>query len=551
MKPTGWIVIAVTALAWLLLAAPAGAASHASGLSLGISDPTGITDAIGGLIKKIGGVALGGLEWTTDVAGKFIINTLAGLVDLLIPDSWAKQGLAIMQWVVAAPNYGARVTSPDGSSGYAFAGINELRDLFVWLGLAILPLTLGYAGTRASFGQGDHVAAPIMRTLAIAVVLIAYTWLWGQMAALCNQITKAILGVPSITDGINALMEFIVGGAALGGLPLIGLLVMGAAGAALLALIFAKVLMILVGAIVYVTGPLMIGVAPTERGAAAARGWLTLAIGIFVLPMLWATVIAISALLVSDSNGAGAIIGTSSDLGKLLGGLVLALAGIAGLWLNLKLTKFAAAILGGQIAAMLALAGEGGRGSSGGGLTRRGPSHARDALNAFGNRPGSGATRAASSGRTSLALSATRGGGASLVRGGSATAKRGSGAAAPAAQSTGAAKAGAVATRMARAGRTGHTQPAAATTAPRVSTGPASPQARPPGGRAAPHRQPTAERPRADRDAPPTPTARTPGPPRNPTSAETPPSELRSDLPKPTTPSTQRTSRMPRRRKGT
>ncbi len=541
MKRVGWIVIAA-ALTWLLLAAPASAASHAPGLALGIDDPTGITDAVGGLLKKLGGVALGGLEWTTDVAGKFIINTLGGLVDLLIPDSWAKQGVAIMQWVVAVPNYGARVTSPEGSSSYAFAGINELRDLFVWLGIALLPLSLTYASTRAMFGLGDHVAAPVMRTLGIAVVLISYTWLWGQMAAICNQITKAILGVSSITAGINTLMEFIVGGSALGGLPLIGLLVMGAAGLALLALIFVKVLMILVGAIVYVTGPLMIGVAPTERGAAAARAWLTLAIGLFVLPMLWATVISVSALLVSDSSGAGAIIGTSSDLGKLLGGLVLALAGIAGFWLNLKLTKFAAAILGGQIAGMLALAGGGMRG--GGSGSRRGPSNARDALNAFGRRPGSGTTRGAAGGRVASMLSATRGGAGSVARGGSAgaaTAKRGSGNPTPAAQSHGAAKAGAVATRMARAGRTGRSAPATTATSPGATPSPISRPTKPPGECKATQRPPTSPAP-----------ASTPTPPRGTSSSASPArSEPRAASPKPTAAPTTRAARMPRRRKGT
>ncbi|MCA1699495.1 MAG: hypothetical protein LC790_11600 [Actinobacteria bacterium] len=132
-------------------------------------------------------------------------------------------------------------------------------------------LSLTYASTRAIFGLGDHAAMPVARTLAIGVVLISYTWLWGQFAAICNQITKAILNVPSVAAGINKLFALIVvGGVLVGGLPLIGLIVRGAAGVALLALIFAKVLTILIGALVYVTGPLMIGVAPTERGSAAA-----------------------------------------------------------------------------------------------------------------------------------------------------------------------------------------------------------------------------------------------------------------------------------------
>jgi len=200
----------------------------------------------------------------------------------------------------------------------------------------------------------------------------------------------------------------------------------------------------------------MIGVAPTERGAAAARAWLTLAIGLFVLPILWATVFAIAALLMNDSSGASAIIGTNSDLGQLLGGLVLGLAAIAGFWLNLKLTKFAAAILGGQVAGMLALATSGGHGASSGASARAGPSSAREALSTFANRVGGAARGAtaplASSGRVGSMLASAGGGAGALARGGllgagGSLAKRGGAAAvgSPIGQTLGATKAGALA----------------------------------------------------------------------------------------------------------
>jgi hypothetical protein len=470
----------VVAIAWLGLTAPADAAplSPRAG-ALAIGDPTGITDAIGDGLKGLAGVLVGGFNWTTDVAGKFIINTLGGLVDLLIPDSWADQGLSIMQWVVAVPNYAARLAGPDGAHSYAFAGINDLRDLFVWLGIALLPLSLTYASTRAIFGLGDHVALPVVRTLAIGAVLISYTWLWGQAAAISNQLTKAVLGVQTVSDGLNKMFAFIVGGGALvGGLPLVGLLVTGGAGVALLAMIFVKVLMILVGAIVYVTGPVMIGVAPTERGAAAARAWLTLATGLFVLPILWATVFAIAALLMNDSGGASALIGTTSDLGRILGGLILGLAAIAGFWLNLKLTKFAAAILGGQVAGMLALATSGGHGASSAAGTRVSAGSAREALSSFAHRVGGAARGAAAplagSGRVGAMLTNAGAGAGALARGGllgagAGIARRGGAAAAgsPIGQTLGATKAGALATRMARGGRAGWNSPSSTVRTPK------------------------------------------------------------------------------------
>jgi hypothetical protein len=137
-----------------------------------IADVLGVGGALKDLLDKAGGVLIGGVNWTSDVAGQFIVQTLGGVVDLLIPDSWARQATSVMRWVVAVPNYGAQVTTPDGSAAYAFAGVNELRDLFVWIGLALLPLTLVYASTRALFGLGDHVALPVIRVLTIAVALV-------------------------------------------------------------------------------------------------------------------------------------------------------------------------------------------------------------------------------------------------------------------------------------------------------------------------------------------------------------------------------------------
>jgi hypothetical protein len=572
----------VAALAVLLLLATPSSAMADPGLGVAIPGNP-IPGALGDGVKAITGVFVGGFEWTTEVAGKFIINTLGGLVDLLIPDSWARQGMSIMQWVVAVPNYAAHVGGPGGSGGYAFAGINDLRDLFVWVGIALLPLSLTYASTRAIFGLGDHVAMPVVRTLVIGVVLISYTWLWGQIAAVCNQITKAILGVPTVADGISKLFELVVGGGVLvGGLPLIGLLVMGAAGAALLALIFVKVLLILVGALVYVTGPLMIGVAPTERGEAAARAWLTLASGLFLLPVLWATVFAIAALLMNDSTGAGSIIGTNSDLGKILGSLVLALAAIAGFWLNLKLTKFAVAIMGGQVAGMLALATRGGGASTATG--RSAPSNARDALSSFGNRL-NGAMRGtagplASSGRAGAALTAVGGGAGALARGGllgaaGGVAKRSAGAAATSSggQALGATKAGALATRMARAGHAGWKNPSGPPVGgvvPSTSPGnksapnPNSPPVASAAGRPAATRQSAAASPAptssATRPGTPSSSARpdssaasparsqAPAAPRD----ERPPSRPSSAPPPPdrSAPRTSRGPRLPRRRKG-
>ncbi|HEX8157212.1 MAG TPA: hypothetical protein VF526_07480, partial [Solirubrobacteraceae bacterium] len=275
---------------------------------------------IGGLLGDIAHAVLGGVDWTVNVAGDFIMNLLGGLVRVLIPRSWIWEGLSIIAWLVAVPDYTAQVTSPGGGQAYGIAGVNALRGLCTWFGMAVAPLCLLFATSRAWSGQGDHVAAPLTRVFVAGVGVLSYTWLWAQLVALTNQITTAILGIGAVTIGIQKMIELLIAGGALAGLPFIGLVLMGVGAVGLLALIFVKVLLVLVGALSYVTGPLMPGIAATQRGDAIARAWLSLTGALFALGPLWALVFALSAVLINDAGSAGAILGGNSTLGKLLGG---------------------------------------------------------------------------------------------------------------------------------------------------------------------------------------------------------------------------------------
>ena len=271
MRPLQRVSLAWLLTLMLLLAAPAAALADGPHVMLAPAILGPIGHAVGGVFHAIAGVVLGGLKWTVGLAGKFILATLGGLIRLLIPRSWARQGLEVMHWIVAVPNYAGRVTSPSGQSVYGFAGINSLRGLFMWIGAALLPLTLVYATSRAAVGAGRHVLAPVGRVLGLAAVLVSYPWWWSQAAAGVNQLTHFVLALPPVTQGIYELMQYAVGGVALGGWQLIDLFLMGAIGVALLGLIFLKVVIILLGALLYALGPLTIGLVPTDRGVAIAR----------------------------------------------------------------------------------------------------------------------------------------------------------------------------------------------------------------------------------------------------------------------------------------
>jgi hypothetical protein len=457
MRPGRTIAVAaaVAVATSLAGAAPAAAAtgSHLPLVTAGI---------LGDIFGTIGHAVLGAFSWTIGLASKFILTTVGALVRMLIPRSWANEGVQIMEWIVAVPNYAGTVTSPTGHTIYGFAGINGLRDLFTWIGVGLLPLTLVYGTTRAMLGERGHVAVPIARVVAIAALLVSYPYWWTEAAALTDTVTHMVLTLPAVVTGLHKLMLYAVDGVALGGWQLVDLALMALVAIELLSLIFLKVVLILLGALLYATGPITIGLVATDSGAAIARAWASAAALLIAVPVVWATLFAVGALLVGDAGTAGPLIAGNSSVGSLLGGVLLAVAGAASLWMCLRAAREAMGLLRMQLGGLLALSH---RGSGGSVRTPAPQSTASSSLRRFGARV------AQAAGGAGGELAAAGAGGAAVVRGGRAvgyvarhgvlgTAAAGgraaAGTAAPHASAlVGRSRAGAVAVRMAKAGTAG------------------------------------------------------------------------------------------------
>ena len=457
MRPSRRIAIALALVSAMSLAAaaPAGAAT-------GAHLPLVTAGILGDIFGTIGHAVLGAFSWTIGLASKFILTTIGALVRMLIPRSWAQEGVQIMEWIVAVPNYAGTVTTPTGHVIYGFSGINALRDLFTWIGVGLLPLTLVYGTTRAMLGERGHVAAPITRVIAIAAVLVSYPYWWTELAAMTDAVTHMVLTIRPVASGLHQLMLYAVDGVALGGWQLVDLALMALVAIELLSLIFLKVVIILLGALLFATGPITIGLVPTDSGAAIARAWASAVVMLIALPVVWATLFAVGALLVGDAGTAGPLIAGHTSIGSLLGGVILAVAGAASLWLCLKAAREAAGLLRMQLGGLLAL---GHRGSSGTTRAAVSQSSSVDSLRRFGTRVAQAASGAAGE------LAASGAAGAAVVRGGralgyagrhgalgtAAAGVRGAAALAgpPAALLVGRSRAGAVAVRMAKAGTAG------------------------------------------------------------------------------------------------
>lgn len=469
---------ALTAMVLVALYAPGTALAAGGHAPVVSADVLGIGGLVHGVFSSIGHAVVGALSWTVGLASQFILVTVGALVRLLIPHSWVHAGVQIMRWIVAVPDYAGQVTTPTGRHVYGFAGINDLRDLFEWLGIAIAPLTLIYATTRAMIGDGDPIAIPVLRIAAATIAIASYPYWWTQAAAAADQVTNVILSVPAVSAGLYRLMDYAVAGVALGGWQLMDLGLMAATALALLALIFLKVVLILLGALLYATGPVMIGLIPTRAGAALARAWASAAAMLLGLGIAWATVFAVGALLIGDSTTAGPLIAGNTTFGSLVGGLLLAVAGVASLWVCLKVAREAGAILRMQLSGLLVFAGAGSGGSSSVPTTRARTTGA--SLRGYAQRltaaAGAGVGELAVAGPAGARLAAAGRAGAlvgrrGLVGTGMAAAGAGAGKAAPrAARMMQRSRAGAVAVRMARAGTAGWTTSRPATAGPREGT---------------------------------------------------------------------------------
>ena len=444
----------------LLVAAPAYAAGRHGGPPVVFADFLGIGHLAGSVFGGIGHALLGAFSWTFKLAANFILTTIGAIVKLLIPRSWAKEGVQIMQWIVQVPDYAGTITGPTGQHVYGFAGINALRDLFTWIGAGLLPLTLVYATSRAMVGHGDHVAIPLVRVLSLAALLISYPYWWSQAAALINQMTHMVLSLGPVVSGLHKLMLYAVDGVALGGWQLIDLGLMAAIAIELLALIFLKVAIILLGALLYATGPITIGLVPTDSGATITRAWCSAVGMLLVLPVAWAAVFAVGALLINDAGTAGPLIAGNSDVGTLLGGVLLAVAGLASLWLCLRAAREASGLLRVQLGGMLALsrARHGTTSTTTAGGAVGGAQSLRTFTRRVSEAGGAAAGALASSGQAGARLARAGSMAAGVGRRGvlgtaAAGARAGAAQAAPgAAMLIGRSRAGAVAVQMARAG---------------------------------------------------------------------------------------------------
>jgi hypothetical protein len=266
-----------------------------------------VDDWIGDGLKSIGKIALGPLKLGAEAIAKLLGAIVAALADLLVPKSLIEAGLGAIKWLVQLPPLGSAPSSSTGPSGQMLH-LRELRDTLTWIGLTLLPLQLVVAGGRSLLSptvEGDSPTEVLERTLAAALGLIAFDWLWGSATELVRLVTRSLLSLPWVADGVERMLEALVIGGATGtavAAEFVVPLLLAIAGAVLLALMLLRIGLEVIASLVYVTGGLALGLSVSGAGARLLQAWTVAATAAFVLPVLWCVVFVCGAALMLDAD---------------------------------------------------------------------------------------------------------------------------------------------------------------------------------------------------------------------------------------------------------
>jgi hypothetical protein len=237
------------------------------------------------------------------------------LADALVPGFLKHGTVATIQHLVALPD-------PD-----TWGHVHQLQGDMTYLAVMLMPVTLAVGTLRywlVGFTGQAHPVAAVARCGWVTAVLVAYGWIVGQTVAATNTVTHAILGFPTVGDGLQRIIGVLFGGALLAGaggvfgafLVIIGVLF--AAG-----LFAAQVLLTVVLALLVVAGPPLIALSAIPELSHLARAWAHALLATALVPLGWTMLFATAGALCLDATSfTGGAAGLPGHVAAAFAGLI-------------------------------------------------------------------------------------------------------------------------------------------------------------------------------------------------------------------------------------
>jgi hypothetical protein len=347
------VALAVAVVGLLLTPAPASAA-----------DLFPVDDWIGAGAKKLKDVTFGAISFGVEEIGGLIVNLIAALVDLLVPDSLIKQGMKAIRWLVSVPVFGD-VPRARGRIDPSFPHLGQLRNALTWIGLTLLPLAIIVTVARGWFDprlDADPPEQILLRIVGAGVLLALYDTVWYALTRLTGLITGAILSLPWVAKGSKQMLEFLLigggAGSAVAAEFIVPLLMLFCA-IAFLGVLLLKIGLTVLAAVLYACGGLVIGLSPSSVGRRLMTAWAIALGAIAVIPILWAIIFATASALTLDA--ASPSDAARAGAPKLVSQLFLGATALAAFWMALSVGR---AALGSARSAIATLSGPSGGGSA-------------------------------------------------------------------------------------------------------------------------------------------------------------------------------------------
>ncbi len=237
-----------------------------------------------------------------------VVNGLFGtLLAALTPGFLKHADIHTLEWLVALPNVADTSVWPT---------VGRLEANMMWVAGAILPTTLLIAtirDTALSLTFRAHPGNALLRVIGAVFWLVLYRFSFENGVAFVNVLTHTMLSWSIVAQGLHRTVLVMFGASVIAGLGgaffgLLGLVALVLA----LSLFALKVLILVVTAILFVSGPLFIALTPLPTIGDLARGWLLALVSVCLIPVGWCIIFAVAGAISLDVTnlGGGAHIGS-------------------------------------------------------------------------------------------------------------------------------------------------------------------------------------------------------------------------------------------------
>jgi hypothetical protein len=244
-----------------------------------------------GSIVPVAFLGIPSLHSIIEAIAKGFFGALAGA---LVPGFLKHATVATIQHLVALPD-------PAG-----WRHVSELEGDMTYLGVSLMPVTLTVCTLRywvVGLTGAAHPATGLARCAGATFMLVIYRWLIEQTVAATNTLTHAILAFPVVANGLASIITVLFGGALLigaGGVFGAFLVFFGVAFAAGLFASQSAILLIL--ALAYFAGPLLIALWPIPELSHLMRVWAHALMAVVLVPVGWTILFATAGALSLDAT---------------------------------------------------------------------------------------------------------------------------------------------------------------------------------------------------------------------------------------------------------